>query len=51
MHVRLQTWAPFTCQVYANGHDFVARQLKHKGIPFEQVDNANKSRMSPREVT
>ncbi len=24
MHVRLQTWAPFTCQVYANGHDFVA---------------------------
>jgi len=24
MHVRLQTWAPFTCQVYANGHDYVA---------------------------
>ena len=40
MHVRLQTWAPFTCQVYANGHDYVARQLKTKGIAFEQVDNA-----------
>jgi hypothetical protein len=40
MHVRLQTWAPFTCQVYANGHDFVARQLKQKGIAFKQVDNA-----------
>jgi len=40
MHVRLQTWAPFTCQVYANGHDYVARQLKKKGITFEQVDNA-----------
>lgn len=40
MHVRLQTWAPFTCQVYANGHDFVARQLKKQGIAFEQVDNA-----------
>ncbi len=40
MHVRLQTWAPFTCQVYANGHDFVARQLQNKGITFEQVDNA-----------
>jgi hypothetical protein len=40
IHIRLQTWAPFTCQVYANGHDYVARQLKHKGIPFEQVDNA-----------
>jgi hypothetical protein len=40
MHVRLQTWAPFTCQVYANGHDYVARQLKKKGSLFEQVDNA-----------
>lgn len=40
MHVRLQTWAPFTCQVYANGHDYVARQLHKKGIAFEQVDNA-----------
>jgi hypothetical protein len=40
MHVRLQTWAPFTCQIYANGHDYVARQLKKKGIAFKQVDNA-----------
>jgi hypothetical protein len=40
IHVRLQTWAPFTCQVYANGHDYVARQLRQKGIAFEQVDNA-----------
>jgi len=40
IHVRLQTWAPFTCQVYANGHEYVARQLKKKGIAFTQVDNA-----------
>jgi hypothetical protein len=40
MHVRLQTWAPFTCQVYVNGHDYVARQLGTKGITFEQIDNA-----------
>lgn len=40
MHVRLQTWAPFTCQVYVNGHDYVARQLRKKSIAFEQVDNA-----------
>jgi hypothetical protein len=39
MHVRLQSWAPFTCQVYVNGHDFVARKLKDKGLVFEQVDN------------
>jgi hypothetical protein len=40
MHVRLQTWAPFTCQVYVNGHDFVARKLKQRGLVVEQVDNA-----------
>jgi hypothetical protein len=40
LHVRLQTWAPFTCQVYANGHDYVARHLREKGLAFEQVDNA-----------
>jgi hypothetical protein len=40
IHVRLQTWAPFTCQIYINGHDFVARKLKQKGLDFEQVDNA-----------
>ena len=40
MHVRLQTWAPFTCQVYANGHDYVARQLTKKEIGFEPIDNA-----------
>jgi hypothetical protein len=40
IHVRLQTWAPFTCQVYVNGHESVARQMKAKGLGFEQVDNA-----------
>ena len=40
MHVRLQTWAPFTCQIYVNGHDFAARQLTKRKIGFEQVDNA-----------
>ena len=39
MHVRLQTWAPFTCQIYVNGHDFLARKLAQQNIPFEQVDN------------
>jgi hypothetical protein len=39
MHVRLQTWAPFTCQIYVNGHDFVARKLQQKGLAFEQIDN------------
>jgi hypothetical protein len=40
MHVRLQTWAPFTCQIYVNGHDYVARQMLRRGLDFEQTDNA-----------
>jgi len=39
MHVRLQTWAPFTCQIYVNGHEFVARKMTQQGIPFQQTDN------------
>jgi hypothetical protein len=40
MHVRLQTWAPFTCQVYVNGHDYLAQQLVQQGLGFQQQDNA-----------
>lgn len=40
MHVRLQTWAPFTCQVYVNGHDYVAQQMAKRKIGFVQRDNA-----------
>lgn len=40
MHVRLQTWAPFTCQVYVNGHDYVAQQMVKQHVGFVQQDNA-----------
>jgi hypothetical protein len=40
MHVRLQTWAPFTCQIYVNGHDYVMQKLTHGGVHFEKIDNA-----------
>jgi hypothetical protein len=39
-HVRVQTWFPFTTQVYVNGHDWLARQLHDAGIGFVQHDNA-----------
>jgi hypothetical protein len=39
-HVRVQTWFPFTTQVYVNGHDWLARQLHAAGIGFLQHDNA-----------
>jgi len=40
MHVKLQTWFPFTVQVYVNGHDWLARKLAASGIAFRKVDNA-----------
>lgn len=40
MHVRLSTWMPFSIQVYINGHEWLARQMKAKNIPFQQVENA-----------
>ncbi len=39
-HVRVQTWFPFTTQVYVNGHDWLARQLHEAGVGFVQHDNA-----------
>lgn len=39
-HVRVQTWFPFTTQVYVNGHDWLARQLHDAGVGFVQHDNA-----------
>jgi hypothetical protein len=39
-HVRVQTWFPFTTQVYVNAHDWLARQLQAAGVGFVQHDNA-----------
>jgi hypothetical protein len=39
IHVRIQTWFPFTVQVYVNGHDWLARQLVQQGSGFVQRDN------------
>jgi hypothetical protein len=40
IHVRVQTWFPFTTQVYVNGHDWLARQLQQRRLGFVQTDNA-----------
>jgi hypothetical protein len=40
MHLKLQTWFPFTVQVYVNGHEWLARKLQRERIAFEKVDNA-----------
>src|SRR5947209_7593894 len=39
MFVRLQTWLPFTIEVYVNGRSYLAKQLDQAGIGYEQADN------------
>ncbi len=39
MHVRLQTWVPFTIQICVNGWEWLARQLEKAGIGYEKRDN------------
>jgi hypothetical protein len=40
IHVRLQTWLPFTIQVYVNGHEWLAQQMVQKNLGFVQQHNA-----------
>jgi len=39
-YVRVPTWCPFRLQVYFNGHNWLANQLKARGIAYEMLDNA-----------
>jgi hypothetical protein len=40
LHIRIQTWFPFTVQVCLNGHEWLARKLDRHGIAYEKLDNA-----------
>lgn len=39
-HARVQTWFPFTMQVYVNGHEWLARQMDKRGLRYRRLDNA-----------
>jgi hypothetical protein len=39
MHVRVQTWAPYTLRVCLNGREWLARQMDAAGIAYERSDN------------
>jgi hypothetical protein len=39
-YVRVPTWCPFRLQFYCNGHNWLANQLKERGIAYEMLDNA-----------
>lgn len=40
MHVRIQGWMPYDCQVYINGREWLARRLDEEGIAYLRHDNA-----------
>lgn len=39
-HLRVPTWAPFRLQFCMNGHNWLAGQLKKRGLGFKLLDNA-----------
>src|SRR3954447_9584291 len=39
-YVRVPTWLPCRLQIYFNGHNWLAAQLRKRNIDFELVDNA-----------
>jgi len=39
-YVRVPTWCPFRLQVYMNGHNLLATELRQAGINYTMIDNA-----------
>jgi len=39
-YVRVPTWCPFRLQVYVNGHNLLASEMKTAGIQYTMIDNA-----------
>jgi hypothetical protein len=39
-YLRVPTWCPFRLQFYFNGHNWLANQLKQRGIAYKMSDNA-----------
>lgn len=39
MHVRVQTWFPFTVDICLNGRQWLAHQMDQAGIAYRQCDN------------
>ena len=39
MHIRVQTWFPFSLDVCLNGRQWLARQMDQAGIGYQQRDN------------
>jgi hypothetical protein len=40
MHIRIQGWIPYDCQIHVNGREWLARQLEAAGVGYVRHDNA-----------
>jgi hypothetical protein len=40
IHVKLQTWLPFTIQIWINGREWLAGQLDDEGVGYRRYENA-----------
>jgi DNA-binding MarR family transcriptional regulator len=49
-YVRVPTWCPFHLQVYLNGHNLLAAELKQAGINYTMIDNAFDSIEDPQKA-
>jgi len=47
IHVRLQTWFPFTIQICLNGHEWLARRMDAEGLEYQKDDNCFTSLSEP----
>src|SRR2546425_4534628 len=39
LHLRLQTWFPYLIHICLNGHEWLARQMDEKKLPYRRADN------------
>ena len=39
-HAQVQTWFPFTMQVYVNGHEWLARQTDTRRLRYRRLENS-----------
>jgi hypothetical protein len=46
--IKIGTYAPFPVRVCINGHEWAKRQMEHKGIVFESLDNGFRSCENPK---
>lgn len=40
MHIRIQGWIPYECQIYINGREWLARQLDKAKVGYVRYDNS-----------